>query len=679
MHTFTLGWRHVIKSALTTSLLVIAATTVSAQAHSEFDAGAALSRGSGVSGSLSNRVLDVNWKLKDGKLANLIVTDRLHGNAIHIASPFSMLFADGRILREQDMQFTSAPVISQLPTDLQASRLSDRVGGKELDGVLTDSGGDVQVHWSLILRDGSEYLRQGLTISATRGDLFLRDVRLIDLDLPNARVEGSVTGSPIVSGSFFLGFEHPLSETQVIRGHAIADMARSLPLENGRAITYSSVIGIAPTGQMRRAFLTYLERERAHPYRTFLHYNTWYDIGTFAPYDQKQVLSDVNAIGEELHVKRGVTMDSFLLDDGWDDHSSSWKFNGGFPDGLRPIREATRKYGFDPGIWLSPWGGYQEPKQQRIEDGRKAGLEIINGGFALSGPKYYARFRDVCLDMIRTYGVNQFKFDGTGNVNSVFPGSQFDSDFDAMIHLIEILRKAKPDIYINLTSGTRASPFWLFYADSIWRGGDDTGYAGVGTNRERWITYRDAATYTNVVAKGPLFPLNSLMLTGIVYAHENDWGTDLKADPGNDFPNEVHSYFGTGTQLQEMSLTPSLLSKENWDTLAEGAKWSRANATVLKDTHWVGGNPAWLQVYGWASWTRDKAILVLRNPADKPQSILIDIAKSFELPPGAPYSYLAKSPWKADANAAVRKVSAGVPQKFELAPFQVLTLDMQPQ
>jgi len=30
---------------------------------------------------------------------------------------------------------------------------------------------------------------------------------------------------------------------------------------------------------MRRDFLAYLELERAHPYRTFLHYNTWYDIG----------------------------------------------------------------------------------------------------------------------------------------------------------------------------------------------------------------------------------------------------------------------------------------------------------------------------------------------------------------------------------------------------------------
>ncbi len=66
----------------------------------------------------------------------------------------------------------------------------------------------------------------------------------------------------------------------------------------------------------------------------------------------------------------------------------------------------------------------------------EAGYEIVGGGYALSGPKYYAAFRDVALEMMQKYGVNQFKFDGTGNVDSVFPGSRFDSDFSAMIHLI---------------------------------------------------------------------------------------------------------------------------------------------------------------------------------------------------------------------------------------------------
>ena len=151
--------------------------------------------------------------------------------------------------------------------------------------------------------------------------------------------------------------------------------------------------------------------------------------------------------------------------------------------------------------------------------------------------------------------------------------------------------------------------------------------------RERWITYRDGDTYDEVVKAGPLYPLNSLMLHGIDL--RADRRTHLNTDPGGDFTNEVHAYFGTGTQLQEMYITPSLLTPADWDALAEAAKWSRANAAVLMDTHWVGGDPRWLEVYGWASWTPEKAILTLRNPSDKAQDFLLYPDQAFELPEGA--------------------------------------------
>jgi hypothetical protein len=278
--------------------------------------------------------------------------------------------------------------------------------------------------------------------------------------------------------------------------------------------------------------------------------------------------------------------------------------------------------------------------------------------------------------MIRKYGINQFKFDGTGNVDHVVPGSRFDSDFGAMIHLIGELRQEKPDIYINFTTGTYASPFWLFYADSTWRGGEDDSLTGVGSNRERWITYRDAETYARVVLRGPLYPLNSLMLHGIIYAQYDE---RLNTDPGDDFDKEVHSYFGSGTQLQELYITPSLLTAKNWDTLAETARWARENASVLKDTHWVGGDPQWLQVYGWASWSPENAILVLRNPSNQVGTISIDLAKVLELPLNTPTSYIAKSPWKADSNKVSVTVDAHTPHKFLLAPFEVLTLELRPK
>ncbi|MGH7604481.1 MAG: enterotoxin, partial [Gemmatimonadaceae bacterium] len=449
-------------------------------------------------------------------------------------------------------------------------------------------------------------------------------------------------------------------------------MTRTLPLRPGTALTVSSVAGVARAGQMRRDFLTYVERERAHPYRTFLHYNSWYDIGYFSRYDEAAALAAITAFGTELHEKRGVTLDSFLFDDGWDDPKTLWHFNPGFPAGFTNVAEATHRYGAAPGVWMSPWGGYGEPRQERIKYGKAQGFETNEDGFALSGPVYYKHFRDTCLDMMHRYGVNQFKFDGTGNSSSTFPGSPFDSDFDAAIHLIDELRAEKPDLYVNLTTGTYPSPFWLRYADSIWRGGDDHEFAGIGTSRQRWITYRDADTYEHVVRAGALYPLNSLMLHGMIYARS---AHNLMTDPGNDFSSEVRSYFGTGTQLQEMYITPTLLSRDNWDTIAESARWSRANADTLVDTHWVGGDPLRLEPYGWASWSPRKGILTLRNPSNVPQKIAIDVERVFELPPDAPRRYSASSPWAADRGRAAVELRAGEEREIRLAPFEVLTLE----
>ncbi|HET7103039.1 MAG TPA: enterotoxin [Terracidiphilus sp.] len=626
--------------------------------------------------SLQNKVIGARWEFRGGRLTGLKITDRLHGQVVSLDRPFEIVLRNGTVYRAEDMEAAGGPAWKELVPRPAASRLAERFHGEEFVVPLETADHALRAKWTVELRDGSTYLRQLVSIEAAGGDVPISRVEMIDLDLPEAHVSGSVHGSPIVAGNLFAGFESPLSEASVAGGRATAWIDRLLPLRAGQSITYSSVVGVARAGQMRRDFLAYVERERAHPYRTFLHYNSWYDLGLFTPYDSAIAVERVNAFGRELVEKRGVKMDSFLFDDGWDNHRSLWQFNSGFPHGFTPVRAAAEKYGAEPGVWMSPWGGYAKPKQERIAFGKSAGYEIVDGGYALSGPKYYAAFRDVCLKMIRVYGVNQFKFDGTGNVNSVVAGSSFDSDFAAMMHLIGELRAAKPDIYINLTTGTWPSPFWLLYADSIWRGGQDDSTAGVGTYRERWITYRDGETYKRVVRAGPLYPLNSLMLHGLIYARLHQ---HLDKDPGNDFRNEIRSYFGTGTQLQEMYVTPGLLSQANWDDLAEAAKWSRAHADVLKDSHWVGGDPEQLQVYGWASWSRRMAILVLRNPSDKPQSIEIRLQDVLGLPEGAAQVYSAKSPWREDAGRRAMKLDAREARQFRLAPFEVLTLDLNPQ
>ncbi|HEX7341350.1 MAG TPA: enterotoxin [Rhodanobacteraceae bacterium] len=660
---------HGVKAWLRLSTLftacVIAGTTTACAAN----AGAAKVT------TLGNASIGAQWQVVDGLLSHLVVTDKINHVTIDVTAPFKLTLNSGKMLDIKNMRLTVAPHAVALKADPDAARLSARLPGKAVEASFGSPNGDVAITWRLVQRKGSHYLREVVTIAAPKADAPIKQVDLFDLRARNVMVDGTVDGSPVVSGNDWFGFEQPMSHADAWSGRVRLWMDRTLPLKKGKSVTYSAVIGAAQPTQLRRDFAKYVERERAHPYRPFLHYESWYDLGYFTPYTQAGVLNRINTFGEELAVKRHVKIDSFVLDDGWDDYSGAWNFSKNFPHGFVPIAKAAKKYGATIGAWLSPWGGYGKPHDERIKNGRKLGYGIVNDGLALSAPKYWKRFHHVVMDLLDHNGVREFKFDGTGNVNSVYPGSKFDSDFAAAIQLIEDIRADKPDTFINLTTGTWASPFWLRYADSIWRGGYDHNFSGVGSKREQWITYRDEQTYRNIVEKGPLFPLNSLMLHGIIYATQ---AHGLNTPAGQDFTHGVHSFFATGTDLQGLLISPSLMSSHDWDVVAQAANWARANAKVLEDTHWIGGDPGRLQVYGWAAWTPKKAIITWRNPGDKPQLAVVNLTKQLELPPGAASHFTVKDVWQSGGKDVPATLSAADLSTIKLQPFEVLTLELTP-
>jgi hypothetical protein len=381
---------------------------------------------------------------------------------------------------------------------------------------------------------------------------------------------------------------------------------------------------------------------------------------------EKGMLSLIDGFGKELIRDRGVKLDSIVLDDGWDDMHTLWLVNkANFPKGLKPLSDRAAEYGTHIGAWLSPWGGYGGAHDERLKYGKEQGFETHGSGFSLAGPTYYKRFSDVCKSMIDGYGANYFKFDG--------PDAGRIEETESLLRLDSDLRRKSPDIFINMTVGTWPSPFWLRYGDSTWRGGGDTSQSGEGSARERWINYRDSITCTEVVSRAPLYPLNSLMIHGVVLGHS---GEEANAPiTGDSLAHEIYSYFGTGTGLQELYISPDKMRAREWDTLAEAARWSRANSDVLVDSHWVGGDPSKGEVYGWASWSKRKGIITLRCPSTKPGTIVLDIGKAFELPSGAATTYTLRSPWKKDANKAPITLTAGTPYTFTLQPFEVLTLE----
>jgi hypothetical protein len=633
-------------------------------------------RADDVRGRLENNSILWQWDLSSGRLVSTLKSKKDEATLNLAGESFALILGDGKVVKASGFKLAGPPRTQPLPAEPNSPTEARRFPGSELVQEYSDAEDHLRAAWKTILRAGSPYLRQELTLRADGGQVWIKEIVLFDQPLPGAKIAGTAEGSPVVAGRYFCACENPMAQNMVEDDDVVkCSLARNAALKNGESLVQTFVLGILPDHQERRGFLAYVERERAHSYRPFLHYNSWFDIAwDKQKFDEAQSLNAIGQFGRELVQARGVQMDSFLFDDGWDDNKTLWKFHSGFPNGFAPLRVAAAKYHSGIGVWLSPFGGYDEAKRQRLEYARQFGYETNAYGFSLAGPKYGRLFDGICLEMVKKYGVNQFKFDGLA-AGARASENGLTRDGDAMLQLIARLRTAEPNIYINQTTGTWPSPFWLLDVDSIWRGGDDHSFAGEGSWCQRWMTYRDEQTYNNVVKVAPLYPLNSLMLHGIIYATN---AAHLKTMSDADFAAQTREFFGTGTQLQELYLTPALLNRQNWDDLAEAAKWSRRNADVLVDTHWVGGDPGRGEVYGWASWSPREGILVLRNPTGKPAEFSSTLETLFELPPGAREMFRMKSPWKIDADGASWEISAHEQHHYQLQPFQVLVLEAKP-
>ncbi len=386
--------------------------------------------------TVSNKTMTARLTVSQGR-PKLKIEDLETSRTVTFPELFAVTLKDGSLLLPSSMQWQGGFAVKPLPVTT-----GKNAAGKQVCASWRDERSSADFDWCLLVRSGAGYLREQLQVRAASHDVPITEVRLLDFRDAQAHLAGSVKGSPVVDGQMFFAFEHPLSWSRVVDGRVQAGMTRELPLRARQSVTYSAVAGTARQGGMRRTFLAYIESERPRPYRPFLNYNSWYDIGYQNRYGEAAVLDRIHAFGSELEQKRHVTLDSFVFDDGWDNPSSFWGFDSGFPHGFTRVAQAAAAFHAGIGVWFSPWGGYAEQKQQRIANGRAHGYEIIGNGFALSGPRYFHDFSKVCLEMVDQYHVNLFKFDGTGNADRVFPGSAFDSDFDAAIHLIRHIRDA---------------------------------------------------------------------------------------------------------------------------------------------------------------------------------------------------------------------------------------------
>ena len=597
---------------------------------------------------VQNNILSAVWVIKDKTIKAQSFQNKETGQKIDWNNTpwFSIQLHNGKILTSNDFKILGTPQLKTIKGISSSVRQSGKEHGEEISADLYCSKIHLKIHWKVILRNHSNYLRQEFTLISEKS-LAVDKITLLEMPQNSGmKPDGIVAGSPWVNKNkgIFMGFEYPLCHYAIKNNEAISFMERATPLTPQKSVSYSTAWGVSPKGQMRRAFLYYIEKERVVPYREFLHFNSWFN-SYGAKLNEKECMGWIKTFGDSLIEKRHTPMQAFLFDDGWDNNKTLWEFNSGFPDGFTNMEKLAKQYHSTLGVWMSPFGGYGEDKAQRIKYGlaQNPPFETNANGFSLAGPVYFNRFSHVMENFVKDYGITIFKIDGVGQGdNAIGSDLSYNSDIESLLRLVDSVRVISPSIYFSLTTGTWASPYWLYYGDAIWRSGGDTGFAGTGTTRQQWITYRDGEAYKNIVEKGPLFPLNSLMYHGVCIANH---GRPAKFDmKDRDISDDIWSFFSSGTGLQELYINPYKISSKIWDMLAQAIHWAKANAETLVDVHWIGGNPLKGEVYGRAAWSPEKGIISLRNPTGKVKHFHVDVAKVLEIPKGYSQTYNFKNP-----------------------------------
>lgn len=567
---------------------------------------------------------------------------------------FKVLLGDGKTITASEMKLEDVKMVT-LAENPSAATASLRYAGKALEARFTYE--ELSIVWRAVLRNGSHYLRTEMDIQAAK-DLPMKGIVAMNyLVAKNSaytapEVVGNTRGAILASNHIFAGLETPMglnsSKDEGNATHIEGLWRRNTTLKAGKTWNISSVVGLVAPNQLRRSFLAYSERERAVAWRPYPVYISWYELNIDRNNAQapsykgnmtvEQCADVVSHWKTHFYDKYQMAPKAFVWDDGWDQYGT-WTFNPNFPNGFDEPANEAKQMGTGIGAWLGPVGGYGQSGEYRRAYWRS------KGGMQLSNEDYYNFFIRCCTNMIDRYDFRFFKFDGiSAQASAIGPdeGTRGEENAEAIISIERAVRQKRPDIFLNTTVGTWASPFWFHFTDAVWRQEGDYGEAGdQGTDRERWITYRDRLVYQNFIQRSPVCPINTLMTHGFILSR---WGAVSKNMDYDGIVREMRCAFACGSGMVELYNDYKLMDeiKDNqgnagalWKDLAECIKWQQEQADVLPDAHWVGGNP-WdgkkANVYGWAAWNGKKSVLTLRNPSASAQTFTTTLREALDIP-----------------------------------------------
>lgn len=515
------------------------------------------------------------------------------------------------------------------------------------------------------------FIRAGLTVTHAddsvkidKVDCFTSDVSAFpfswSIPMPEKRVHIPryimTLGQPVYFGSFYAGGEFPTCDNKIRQGTAqiTSYYGRSfgeLKNASGALEVHSCVVGAADDAgydACHNAFFEYM-RTFARPERFRLQFNSWYD--NMLDINSENIAESFRAVAKGLEEHGVRKLDSYVVDDGWVDYKKAefWAFRDNrFPNAFRNEKKLMEELGSGFGVWFGPRGGYTEANSY-AKNLKKIGYYRCRQSrdICTGAPKYIDALIDRMIGFMKEYHVNYFKLDGF----SIQPckskkhghpagGKEEKSVYyysflwEKWLAGFERLREVNPDVYLNLTSYSHCSPWFLKWVDSVWlNNSSDMYYEGDGSNLDQCLNYRDGRYYDYYVVRQQQFPASC------IYNHEPCYGKKNYNPPlparshktvyytSEEFAKYLLMCMMRGTGFIELYYSPSMFDDEKWEINAQILKWAEENFHILRHSEFFGGIPKTGACYGYAAFEGGEGYVIVRNPSASEQQFTVPLGK----------------------------------------------------
>lgn len=458
----------------------------------------------------------------------------------------------------------------------------------------------------------------------------------------------SSLGQPVYLNGMFFASTFPLADSNISGNTASiryfsGKRFDKMNLNCGTTYrTWSTVSGAASAvdyNTVRREFLNFI-RFISRKIQPRFQYNSWYDH--MLDITEDNILKSFTEIEDGLSKALIEPVDSFVVDDGFSDYKGDfWNFNSKFPNEFSKPCDLVKRFSSNFGMWIGPRGGYNSLTKafaKNMEKAGKGGYNRASRDVCVADTRYIKNITDYFIDMMTRFDINYWKLDGfllkacpskkhghiTGGFNDMYEYTEMWENWIGIFRKMRIHREtAGKDLWINQTSYCNASPFFLQWVDSLWiQNSSDVGFLEK-TNRgeklpsadvDRLLSYRDSRYYDFFIKRKYQVPPEYL------YNHDPIYGNTAKVSmTDSEYRKYLFMMAARGTYFWELYYSYNMLSPSKWQINADVFRFIKSNAEILKNSTFIGSDPADSGVYGYSAWGEGAGIVALRNPSSKPQ------------------------------------------------------------